>query len=209
MAAEAIRVLCVDDHPMILEGIASMISRQPDMELVGTAYSGESAVQLFERHVPDVTLMDLQLPGMSGLEAIRQIRLLRANARIIVLTMFQGDEDIFRALNAGAVTYLLKDVRMDELLRVVREVHLGGRPMPANVASLLAARNEHGVLTAREADVMKLLATGLRNKEIADKLDLSEATVKVHIRNIFSKLHVNDRSAAITIAIQRGIIHLG
>ena len=208
MKTSPIRVMCVDDHPMILEGVSAMIKRQPDMELVGAAASGEQAVELFRECAPDVTLMDLQLPSMSGLEAIRALRLEDPEARVIVLTMFQGDEDIHRALQAGATTYLLKDVRSSELLQVIRQVHAGKRPYPAVVVAGLARRSVTSVLTSRETEVMRLVADGLRNKEIADKLSLSEETVKVHVRNILTKFGVQDRSAAITVAMQRGFIHL-
>jgi DNA-binding NarL/FixJ family response regulator len=203
-----IRILCVDDHPMILEGIATMIDRQPDMSLAATALSGEQAVALFRQHRPDVTLMDLQLTGMSGLDAIVTIRAEDPDARIIVLTTFQGNEDIHRALNAGAATYLLKDVRSHELLDMIREVHAGRRPLPPNVASLLEARGAHPLLTSREVEVVALLAKGLRNKEIAGVLGISEQTTKVHVKNILAKFNVSDRSAAINIALRRGIVHV-
>ena len=209
MPPRPIRVLCVDDHPLVLEGIASIIGRQSDMELVAAATSGEQAIAIFRQQRPDVTLMDLQLPAMSGLEAIRAIRSEYPDARIIVLTMFQGDEDIYRALRAGAATYLLKDGRSEELMNVVRKVHDGGRPLPFNVASVLATRDAHLALTPRELEVMQLVAKGLRNKQIASVLDLSEETVKVHIKKILSKFKVTDRTAAVQIAVQRGIVHIG
>jgi DNA-binding NarL/FixJ family response regulator len=208
MWTEPIRVLCVDDHPMVLEGIASMVGRQPDMELVAIAPTGELALSLHRQHRPDVTLMDLRLPGMSGLEAIRAIRSECVGARIIVLTVFQGDEDIYRALQAGAVTYLLKDARSDEVLKMIREVHAGQCPLPPDVASLLAKRHAEIVLTAREIEVMQLIAKGMRNKEIADVLYISDRTAAVHVRNIFTKFQVNDRTAAIAIAVHRGYLHL-
>ena len=207
-ALRKIRVLCVDDHPMIREGVSAMIKRQSDMELVGAAATGEQAVELFRDRAPDVTLMDLQLPSMSGLEAIRALRRADPEARVIVLTMFQGDEDIHRALQAGAATYLLKDVRSAELLSVIRQVHAGERPYPAAVRTLLAGRTGTSVLTSRENDVMLLIAKGLRNKEIAGQLNLSEETVKVHVKSILAKFGVQDRSAAIRVALQRGFVHL-
>jgi DNA-binding NarL/FixJ family response regulator len=203
-----IRVLCVDDHRLVLDGLALIIGGQIDLEVVGAATSGEEAIALFRARRPDVTLMDLQLPGMSGLEAIQAIRREYPQARIIVVTMYQGDEDIFRALQAGAATYLLKDTVAGELIRVIREVHHGRRPLTPDIQARLAGRSEHGALTAREVDVLELVSQGLRNKEIAATLDLSEATVQVHVKNILAKFHVNDRTAAISIALRRGIIHI-
>lgn len=203
-----IRILCVDDHPMVLEGIATMIGRQLDLQLVATAESGEAAVEIFRRHKPDVTIMDLQLPGISGLEAIRRIRTEDAQAKIIVLTMFNGDEDIYRALSAGATTYLLKDVHSSELLHTIRDVHAGRTSLPPKVASLLAVHDDHPPLTPREVEVVRLLARGFRNKDIANSLRITEQTAKVHVKNILAKLNVMDRSAAISTALRRGIIHL-
>lgn len=208
MASQApIRVMCVDDHPMVLEGISSFIGKQPDMDLVATATSGEQAVVLFRQLVPDLTLMDLRLPGMSGLEAIRRIRAVEPHAKIIVLTMFHGDEDIHRALNAGASTYLLKDVNGDDLLRIVREVNAGARPLPRSVADVLTERETQPVLTAREAEVMQLIARGLRNRDIAVQLGLSEETVKSHVKSILTKFDATDRAGAISVAAQRGFVH--
>jgi DNA-binding NarL/FixJ family response regulator len=204
----SIRIMCVDDHQVVLEGITSMIDRQDDMEIVGATLSGEEAVRLYFQLRPDVLIVDLQLPGMSGLEVIRTIRQKAADARIIVLTMYQGDVDIAQALKAGATTYVLKDAVTDDLLRIVREVHAGGCPMPPNVARVLATRMEHSTLTAREVEVVELMATGMRNKEIGWSLGISEKTTQVHIRNIMSKLRVNDRTSAVRVAIERGIIHL-
>jgi two-component system NarL family response regulator len=203
-----VRVLIVDDHRIVLEGLALMIRRQRDMDVVGCAATGEQAVELFRRQRPDVTLMDLQLPTMSGLQAIRAIRSEHPEARIVVLTMYQGDEDIYRALEAGAVTYLLKDALSSDLVKVVREVHRGERPLPPNVAAALAARSSHPQLTLREVEVVQLIARGLRNKEIAVALGIAEETAKVHVKNILAKLNVSDRTAVVTIALQRGILHL-
>ena len=193
---------------MVLEGLATMVSRQPDMELVGVAASGTQALQLFRHLRPDVTLMDLQLPGLSGLEAIQAIQDQFPGSRIIVLTMFQGEEDIYRALEAGAATYVLKDVRSDELLRIIRQVNAGEQPLPADVAALLAARNTQELLTGREIQVLELLAQGQRNKEVAATLGITHETVKVHVKNILAKLGVNDRMAAVSLAMQRGILHI-
>jgi two-component system NarL family response regulator len=202
-----ISVLCVDDHPVVLDGIAQTISLQPDMKVVALATDGSRAMDLFREHRPDVTLMDLQLPVMSGLETIRAIRREDPKARIIVLTMYQGDEDMYRALESGAATYLLKDTLSDDLVRVVREVHAGSSSLPTNVAMRVAARSTQRGLTSREVEVLEQMAVGLRNKEIGAMLKISEGTVQVHVRNILSKLGVNDRTAAVTMAFRRGIIH--
>jgi two-component system NarL family response regulator len=208
MKTSAIRVLCVDDHPMVLEGLVAMIDRQPDMQVVGTAASGSQAIQLFRKHRPDVTLMDLRLPGVTGIEAITAIRSEFPESRIVVLTIFQGEEDIHRALKAGAATYVLKDVRSHELVRIMREVHEGRQPMPPSVAALLASREEREVLTERQVEVLHLLAKGLHNKAIAKALGITHETAKVHVKNILAKFGVSDRMAAVKIALQRGIIHV-
>jgi two-component system NarL family response regulator len=198
----------VEDHGIVLEGIVWMISREPDLEVIASAATGEEAVQLHKLHRPEITLMDLQLPTMSGLDAIRAIRTEDPAARIVVLTMYQGDEDIYRALEAGAATYLLKDALSQVLLRTIREVHGGARPIPPNIAALLEARAGRPSLTTREIEVIKLTAKGLRNKEIADALTLSEETVRVHLKHILKKFKVSDRTAAVTEALLRGIIHI-
>jgi len=204
----AIRVLCVDDHPIVRDGVSLIIDMQPDMQVVGVASNGEEALSLFGRHHPDITLMDLQLPGISGLEAIKSIRIEDPDARVIVLTMYEGDEDIFRALKAGAATYLLKNTLSDDLVRVVREVHGGKHPLSAEIAERLAARKTEATLTQRETDVLKLLAQGMRNKEIGAHLGITEETTHGYIKSIFAKLKVQDRTAAVTVALRRGIIHL-
>ena len=203
-----IRILCVDDHPVVRNGIGQIIDLQLDMEVVASAATGEEAVSQFRQHKPDITLMDLQLPGMSGLEAIKEIRSAFRQARIIVLTMYQGDEDIFRALDAGAATYLLKDTLSHDLIRTIREVYEGQSPMSPAVAALLAERKNQPALTAREVEITELIAKGMRNKEIAAALGIAEETVHAHVKNIFSKLHVNDRTAALAMALRRGIIHI-
>ena len=208
MTNPRIRVLCVDDHRIVREGIGLIIARQPDMEVVGSAATGEEAVAVFKRERPDVTLMDLQLPTMSGLEAIHAIRREDADARIIVLTMYQGDEDIHRALAAGATTYLLKDTLSDDLIRFVREVHAGRRPIRPDVKARLDERATQPTLTPREVQVMELVSEGKRNKEIAVRLGISEETVQVHLKNIFAKLKVGERTAAVNVAIRRGIVHI-
>jgi DNA-binding NarL/FixJ family response regulator len=208
MTRPRIRVLCVDDHRIVREGIGLIISRQPDMTVVGFAATAADAIAQFTHHRPDITLMDLRLEGSSGLQAIVAIRRAQADARIIVLTMYQGDEDIHQALAAGAATYLLKDSLSDDLIRVVREVHAGGSPMGADVQARLTERAAHPTLTPREIEVLKLVSEGRRNKEIASLLGISEETVPVHLKNIFAKLKVNERTAAVNVALRRGIVHI-
>ena len=208
MADAPIRILCVDDHRIVREGLELIIAKQPDMRVAASAASGEESIALFRQHRPDVTLMDLQLGAMSGVDAIRAIRGEHPDARIVVLTMFQGDEDIFRALQAGAATYLLKDTLSDDLIRVVREVHAGRHPVPPEVEARLAERAAGPTLTPREVQVVGLIAEGMRNKEIAAALGISDETVQVHVKSIFWKLKVKDRSAAMNVALRRGIIHL-
>jgi DNA-binding NarL/FixJ family response regulator len=199
----------VDDHPVVLDGLSLLIDRQNDMQVVGSATSGELAVEMFHDLRPDVTLMDLRLPVMTGIEAIRQIRRESPDARIIVLTMYHGDEDVCQALEAGAATYLLKDTLAEDLVQVIREVHDGERPLPSNIAALLEARKTRPSLTPREVQVVRLIAEGLRNKEIAVALGISEETAKVHVKNILAKMNVSDRAAVIPVALRRGIIHIG
>jgi DNA-binding NarL/FixJ family response regulator len=208
MADAPIRILCVDDHRIVREGIELIIARQPDMQVAASAASGEESIEMFRRYRPDVTLMDLQLGAMSGVDAIRVIRREHPDARIVVLTMFQGDEDIFRALQAGAATYLLKDTLSDDLIRVIREVHAGKQPVRPEVEARLAERAAGPTLTPREIQVVGLIAEGMRNKEIAAALGISDETVQVHVKSIFWKLKVKDRSAAMNVALRRGIIHL-
>jgi DNA-binding NarL/FixJ family response regulator len=203
-----IRVLCVDDHRIVREGIALIISGQPDMEVVGSASTGQDAVIQFRLHQPDITLMDLRLGETSGIDAISAIRREWPQARIVVLTMYQGDEDIHQALAAGAVTYLLKDLVSDDLIRTVREVHAGQRPIGADVKARLDAREAQPKLTPREIQVLQLVSQGKRNKEIASLLDISEETVPVHLKNIFIKLNVSERTSAVNVALRRGIVHI-
>ena len=209
MGDPPIRVLVVDDHRIVRDGLALIIQREADIEVVGSAATGEEALEAFTRDRPDIVLMDLQLPGMSGVEAIRAIRKSDPNARVVVLTMYDGDEDIHRALEVGAATYLLKDSLADDLIRVVREVHAGERPMRPDVKARLADRAARPTLTQREVHVLQLVLEGKRNKEIGARLSISDETVEVHLKNIFAKLNVHDRTAAVYVALQRGIIHVG
>jgi DNA-binding NarL/FixJ family response regulator len=208
MPAERIRVLCVDDHRLVREGLATLIDQQRDMMVIGSAASGGEALELFREQRPDVTLMDLQLPGISGLEAIRAIKRDQPDARIIVLTMYKGEEDIFRAMREGATTYLLKDSLFDDLATRIREVHAGVCRLPPAIETRLAERKHHKTLSARECQIVQLIAEGMRNKEIAATLGISEETVQVHMRHLFSKLGVNDRTAVLSVAARRGLIHI-
>ena len=201
-----IRVLCVDDHSVVREGIARIISLQDDIEVVTEAATGTDGVKQFEHYRPDITLMDLQMPGMSGIETVEAIRHLDPEARVIVLTVYQGEEDIYRALQAGAICYLLKDTLPDELIGVIRTVHAGGSVMHPTVVSQLARRVGHPKLTEREQEVIRLLASGLGSGEIAEALGIARSTVQVHVRNIFEKLAVHDRIAAIRVAAERGLL---
>jgi len=209
MSQKPIQILIADDHPMVLKGLAATIEPEPDMEIVGLASTGDQAVRLFLDKEPDVTIMDLHLtPEMSGIQAIQMIRRERPAARVIVLSAHKGDDEIFRALQAGAVTYLLKDTLGDDLVPIIRHVHAGGGPIPADVARKLADRLSQPGLTAREIQVLQLVAEGMRNKELAASLGISEQTAQGHVKNILSKLKVNDRTGAVTVALRRGIIRV-
>jgi len=202
------RVMLTDDHPVVLEGFAAMIETEPDMSVVGQARSGEEALELFRRLRPDVTLMDLRMPGMGGVEAIRAIRREFPDSRLIVLTTYDGDEDIYRALEAGAQAYLLKDMLCDEILAAIRAVHAGQRRIPAAVGTRLAERMAGIDLSEREHHVLEFVATGKSNKQIAAALEITEATVKSHLTNILGKLGVTDRTQAVVTALRRGLVHL-
>ena len=209
MGQRAIRVLCVDDHRLMREGIARIISLQPDMKVIAQASDGEEAVEQFRLHRPDVTLMDLQLPRMNGVQALKAIRHEQPDARIVVLTIYNRDEDIHRAIEAGAVGYLLKDAVPEDLIHVIREVHAGKRAIPPEIAAALEARAAQPSLTYRELQVLELLARGKRNKEIAADLGISADTASAHVKSIFTKFNVHDRTAALAEALRRGIIHIG
>ena len=208
MATPAIRVLCVEDHRIVREGLALIINQEADMTIVGSCATVDEAIELYRTLRPDVTLMDLRLGSASGVDAIKAIRKGHANARIIVLTMYEGDEDIFRAHQAGATTYLLKDTLSSDLVRVIREVHAGERPVQPAVQARLAERASMATLTARETEVIQLISQGLRNKEVGAMLGITEGTVQIHVKNIFAKLNVNDRTGAVQVAVRRGLIHM-
>jgi DNA-binding NarL/FixJ family response regulator len=205
---ELIQIMVVDDHHIVRQGLVALIGTLPDMKVIAQASDGAEAVDLYREHRPDITLMDLRLPKQNGVDAIMRIREEFPSARIIVLTTFDGDEDIYRALQAGAKGYLLKGMNADELTDAIRTVHGGKSRIPAVVAERLAERMGGPSLTGRELDVLKRIVGGRSNKEIASDLFISEATVKTHINSILSKLGVNDRTQAATTALQRGIVHL-
>lgn len=204
----SIRVLAVDDHPLVREGIAGLVSNQSDMELVAEASNGREAIELFRQHHPDVTLMDLQMPEMGGIDALSAIRSEFPDARIIVLTTYAGDVQVMRALKGGARGYLLKGMLRKELLETIRAVHAGHKRLSAEVAAEIAEHATEDALTARETGVLRLIAAGKANKEVAAQLGLTEETVKSHVTNILGKLGANDRTHAVTIALKRGIIDL-
>jgi DNA-binding NarL/FixJ family response regulator len=206
--ATRIRVLVVDDHPIVRIGIAAIIEATPDMTTVALAGSGEEAVELFEKYLPDITLMDLRLPGMSGVEAIRTVIARHRNAKFVVLTTYEGDEDIHQALEAGARSYIVKGMSHDVLVNALRRVHAGGRFLPSPVSRALSSRNPNSDLSAREREVLNLIVRGRSNKEIAAELRITESTVKTHVSVILMRLNVSDRTQAAVTALQRGLTHL-
>jgi DNA-binding NarL/FixJ family response regulator len=207
-APQRISVLSVDDHPLMREGIAALIDNQDDMRLVAGAATGREAILRFREHRPDVTLMDLRLPDMSGIDAMRAIRDEFPDARIVMLTTFEGDVEIQRALEAGARGYLLKSMPPKELIEGIRHVHAGRKRIPPEVAAQLAEHFSEDPLTPREVEVLRRVAAGDRNKDIAERLSISEETVKVHVKHIMEKLAASDRTQAVSIALRRGVIHL-
>lgn len=207
-AQSKIRVFSVDDHPLLREGIAAIINNESDMEMVAQASTGREAIQQFRDVRPDVTLMDLRLPDISGIDAMIAIRGEFAEARIVMLTTFEGDAEIQRALAAGARGYVLKNMHPKDLVDVVRQVHLGRKRIPHEVAAQLAEHVSDEALTEREIDVLQHVAGGNRNRDIAEQLFISEETVKVHVKHIMEKLGANDRTQAVAIAVRRGIIQL-
>ena len=201
-----IRLLCVDDHRLVRKGVARLIDLEPDMKVIAEASNGTEAVAQFKRYAPDVTLMDLELPRMDGIEAIAAIRKEQPEARIIVLTMYQGDEDIHRAIRAGAAAYLLKDTVPEVLVKVIRDVHSGKRVFPPQIVAAIERRAGQHALTSRELEVLELLAAGKRTKEIAVALGVTMDTANAHIKNIYSKFALHGRTAVVTKAIRRSFI---
>lgn len=205
---EPIRILVTDDHPIVREGLAGIIEDEDDMIVVGEAANGREAVELFSQHRPDVTLMDLRMPQIEGVEAITLIRQQVSNARVIVLTTFDSDEDIYRALRAGAMAYLLKDAPRNELLNTIRAVHAGQKRISPEMALKLAERLNSPELSAREVEVLRLIVAGKSNSEIGTTLYITEGTVKTHVKTILKKLGTNDRTSAATTALKRGLVRL-
>lgn len=206
--SKPIRILSVEDHPVFREGLGTILGSQPDMLLVAQAANAVEAVAEFRRHRPDVTLMDLSLPGANGTDTLISIRGEFPQARIIMLTTSDSDGEIQRALRAGAAAYILKSMPKNELLNVIRSVHAGGRHVPPEVAARLAEHLGEEDLTTRELDVLRLIRDGYRNKQIADKLAIAETTVNFHIKNLVDKLGANDRTHAVTIAVRRGLLRI-
>ena len=209
MTESCIRVLIVDDHPVFRKGLESILSPEPDMTVVGTASTGPDAIEQFRTVRPDVTIMDLHLAGgMTGVQAMQEIRREFPDARIMILSAFKGDQEIYRALHAGAATYLLKDSLGDDLAQIVRQVHAGTGPIPPEVGRKLADRVNLPMLTGREEEVLDLIAKGMRNKQIAGKLGIREDTVQEHVKSLMRKLDVHERAAAIAAGIRRGILRI-
>lgn len=208
MTTASIGILIVDDHRILRDGLALIIEREPDMQVIGSAASGEEALDALRALRPSVILMDLNLPGLSGVETIRAIRQRDAEVPIVVLTMYEGDQDIRRALDAGATTYLLKHSLSDDLVEVIRNVRAGRHLLPPDIQARLDDTATQPTLSRREIEVMELVLEGYRNKEIADAMSISQLTVRVHLRTIFAKLEVHDRTAAVKVALRRGIVHL-
>jgi DNA-binding NarL/FixJ family response regulator len=203
-----IRIFSVDDHPLLREGIAAIINNQPDMQMVAQAATGSEAIQMFRQHLPDVTLLDLRLPDMSGIDVLIAIRSEFPEARVVMLTTFEGDVDIRRALEAGARGYVLKNMPPKDLVEAIRQVNKGRKRIPAEVAAYLAEYIGEDDLTEREVEVLRHIASGNRNRDIGERLFISEETVKVHVKHIMEKLGASDRTQAVAIAVRRGIIQL-
>lgn len=203
-----IRILLAEDHTVVRQGLAAIISDEPDMDVVAQAEDGQKAVTLYHQQQPDIVLMDLQMPNLGGVGAITQIRADFPSARIIILTTYDGDEDIYQGLHAGAMGYLLKDATAEELINAIRQVNQGKRYIPANIAQKLAERVNNLDLTKRELEVLQLLVLGRSNQDIATAMSITERTAKFHITNILTKLQVSDRTQAVVLALKRGLAHL-
>lgn len=206
--AEKLRIMLIDDHYLVRVGLTSIIALEPDMMVCAEAATGEQAIALFAAKRPDVTLMDLRLPGMSGLETTQAIRMEFPDARIIILSTYVSDEEIYAAVQGGAMAYLVKSVAREELVLTIRKAAAGRRHVPPELAARLADRLSHATLSGRELDVLRLLVGGKRNREIASALDITEGTVKLHVSSILGKLDVADRTEAVSVALQRGLVHL-
>jgi DNA-binding NarL/FixJ family response regulator len=206
--AAPIRIICVDPQPLVLEGIEALIARQPDMQVIASAGTGEEAIELFNEYRPDVLVMDLQLPHRSGIDTIREIRSAHPDARIVVLTAYHGEEDVFAAIQEGAASYLFKNAFASQLADFIRRVHTGERPLDDRVRALLTDRTPDSALTNREIQVLQLIGRGMQNRDIAAELGITRETVKVHVKNVFLKLNVRARTEAIAVALRRGIIHM-
>lgn len=208
MSETRLKIMCADDHPLVRKGIASIVGNEPDMELVAEASNGREAVEKFREFKPDVVLMDLRMPEMDGVEAVKQIRAISPDAKIIALTSYDGDQDIYRAIEAGVRGYILKEMVHTKVIQAIRTVEQGKRLMPPEVAERLSEYFPQVALTPREVEVLSLVARGMANKEIAHKLGTASGTVKMHVQNILAKLGASDRTHAVTIALERGILHL-
>lgn len=204
----SIRILIVDDHPIMRVGITALLASSKEMEVIAQAGSGEEAVKLHAQYSPDITLMDLRLPGINGVETIRSIRNRSSKARFIVLTTYEGDEDIYQAMEAGASGYLVKGMPQEMLINAIKKVHTGGRYLPPPVSQALTSRTRDSNLSNREREVLGLLANGKSNREIAGELGITEATVKCHVSVILMRLNASDRTQAVVTALQRGLIHI-
>jgi two-component system, NarL family, response regulator len=203
---KAIRILIVDDHPVVQAGLSSMLATQGEVEVIGSASSGEEALLMVQRDMPDILLLDLRMPGMNGIDTLRALKEMKASVRVIILTSFETDENIYRAVQAGAQGYLLKDTSQRQMLEAIATVHLGKRYIPNQIAARLAERMLRSNLTARESEILEMLAKGLTNKQIGNVLSISENTVRNHVNSIMEKLEVSDRTEAVAVAIQQGII---
>jgi DNA-binding NarL/FixJ family response regulator len=206
--SKPVRILIVDDHPVVQAGLASMLTTHKGIEVVGSASSGEEAVAMVQQEMPDVILLDLRMPGMSGIDTLRALKEIKATARAIILTSFETDENIYRAIQAGAQGYLLKDTSQNQMLEAIATVHAGKRYIPRQIAARLAERMLRSDLTSRELEILEMLAKGLTNKQIGHALEISENTVRNHVNSIMEKLEVSDRTEAVAVAIQQGIIQI-
>lgn len=206
--SKRIRILIVDDHPVVRAGLSSMLATQPGIDVVGSASSGEEALEMVRRDMPDLLLLDLRMPGMSGIDTLLALKAMKAPARVIILTSFEMDENIYRAVQAGALGYLLKDTSQSQMLEAITTVHSGKRYIPSQIAARLAERMMRSNLTARELEILEMLAKGLTNKQIGTALSISDNTVRNHVNSIMEKMEVSDRTEAVAVAIQQGILQI-